>query len=102
MHDNHSEIAPLNLCDRVEVLDEIISNPNTPFSADDFDGFLDFYYPCFVMLCEELRGKAKTEAIETTVNELGATFHVFYEGGEEATYEFEGLSEDIFDREETS
>lgn len=92
-----SEIAHRNLCDRVEVLDEIMHNSETPLSKEDVDLFLDRYYPSFVQLCKELRTRDHATSVQVSMQTESIDFQVTYESGKSETLSFSELASDYIE-----
>lgn len=88
------DVAPLNLCDRVDVLSEIVHSKENPLDKETFDTFLEQYYPCFVSLCEELRTKPRAKHVTARLHETGAKFDVSFDDGTEEQFSYEGLAAD--------
>lgn len=79
MSTDKSQIAHfLNLCDRVEVLSDIVHDEDHKMDFKTFDPLTESYYPCLEQFFGDIRKESDVVGIDAAFEEDAATFTARY------------------------
>lgn len=91
-HEKSASITKLlNLCDRVDVLDEIVCDDEHVLVRDRFDALMEPFYPSLENFFRDVKDEENIVAIQTSFTDTSVTF----------TTKFDDESEKVFTYDQT-
>lgn len=91
--ENEEIAATLNFCDRVEILNMMMHDPEKPLSLTGMDVLLGKFYPSYRQLCEDLRGEKVVTSARAKLNEGSVEFTMRFSDNSDYTGQYNQIDE---------
>lgn len=84
----------LNLCDRVEVLRELVHSGDNRLEADTFDALMEPYYPCLEQFFKDVKDDTDVTSITVEISEDSALFTTIHSDNSCKGYVYDTLDKE--------
>lgn len=85
----------LNLCDRVEILSDIVHDESHEMDMRKFDPLMDKYYPCLEQFFHDIRREEQVVGIDACFQVDGATFTARFADNSTKPFTYEQIDDTI-------
>lgn len=85
----------LNLCDRVEVLSDIVHDESHVMDMKVFDPLMDQYYLCLDQFFQDIRRESQVVGIDASFQEKSATFTARFADDTTREFTYDKIDETI-------
>lgn len=79
----------LNLCDRVEVLGELVHDSQHQLDEERFNQLMERYYPSLEQFYQDVKGETEVIAVNVEIAEDSATFTATHPDGTTSQYNYD-------------